>query len=152
MIKYFVVLILIFFLLKTIFPTMPSLDREIELCKEEIDFGWKFNEVGNLLISECKEKISVLDIFKAKYLTVSLSSNNSFTIIASLINNNGDILTLAPQTVEGSPYLRVVNFDLERARQYPKLNKLLRNGNGVKFTITGIKDQSDLKIVRVFLE
>lgn len=152
MIKYLVILMLIFFLLKTIFPTIPSLDREIELCKKEIDFGWKFDEVDNLLISECKEKISVLDIFKAKYLTVSLSSNNSFTIVASLTNKKGDLLTLTPQTVDASPYLKVVNFNLERARQYPKLNKLLTGSNGVKFIITDIKDQTDLKVVRVLLE
>lgn len=137
---------LLFIILKTDFPTIPSLDQNIKICKREDIFGWKVLKLQNETVISCRDSISLDTLYKTQSLEVKLKTNQQFKMRATLRYKGSEIIstdTLEVKPETDSSY--VLSFLLDRPT-VPKLNRLVSDIDEIIFHITDLSDSKELKL------
>lgn len=141
-----IIVILSFFILKTIFPTIPSLNQAIPLCKTKNTADWKLSDLPEKAVLFCKDNISMNTLYKTKFLNIKLTTSGQFKLRASLRYKNSELISTETLTAipQNNNKTITLTFPLDRPTN-PKLNRLVSDIDELIFFITELKNPEGLK-------
>lgn len=155
-----IIIVPLFFILRTAFPSIPLLNGKVRVCDQNI-FGWRILTVSSDKIEFfCPTEILLDTLYKAKTLNIVFKTDQQFDVAVQFTNGkeimlssnelNDHKLTFKPdlEKKEGIFILDLDNTIIQ------KINKLIKNMDGIIITITNFDKTKkiDLKIGDLYFQ
>lgn len=126
-----IILIPIYLLLKTIYPSIPALSEKVKVCDPEDTSSWRVEKGEGIIIQYCKTFIPLDTLYKANSFTLVIKADQQLDILVQFMNNKDFLFTLNSATLiptsETETFLTIKLDD----NPFPKINRLVKDINTV---------------------